>query len=353
VKLSTLFENLPHARTQLAIGADGDTFVRLHFLYAAKATGLLDQLHEWTGRDGLVKTLGVQQPELLDALLELGVALKEFACDGERYRLRGARAKAFATPDGDALAALVEEYVTYHGPAYRELAARMLDGAPPGDYLNGRGQMIARSSRIFEPFVRDFVETLVAGAGALNLLEIGCGSGVYLHYAAQANPQARGIGIDLQADVVRATSANLRTWGLDTRFTVMQADIRVPPGELNGPFDLLTLYNNIYYFPVAERPALLRGLHARLAPGGRLALVSVFQAPTVSAASFDLMLRSTAGCAPLPRLDELIVQLHDADFGEVRTSRLMPGQPFYGVVASATAAGSRPGSDRSPSPPAG
>jgi SAM-dependent methyltransferase len=58
------------------------------------------------------------------------------------------------------------------------------------------------------------------------MLEVGCGSGIYLHHAACANPQATGIGIDLQKDVIAETSKRLVEWGLAPRFRVMYADIR-------------------------------------------------------------------------------------------------------------------------------
>jgi SAM-dependent methyltransferase len=319
-----------HRRAQLLLSRDAAAFARLHFLHAAAACGLLAALHDWTARDALGQQLRVARPELLDALLALGVALRELARDGKRYRLAGRRARAVAADD--ALEAVVTEYVTYHAQAYLDLPAQ-LAGAPPADFLDGKGPLIARSSRVFEPFMREFVQRLVAGRGPLRLLEIGCGSGVYLRCAAEANPQAHGAGIDLQAEVVANTARSLAVWGLAERFQVVHADVRALPPALAGPFDLITLYNNVYYFPVAERPALLGGLRARLAPGGALALTSMFQGDSVAAANFDLLLRATAGCAPLPDLAELTAQLRAAGFGAVEATPLLPGQPFYGLVA--------------------
>src|SRR5215211_7886926 len=145
---------------------------------------------------------------LLASLLEMGVLLGELGQAKGRYRLRGARARALSRPDGDPLAALIQEYLTYHNSVYRELAAR-LRGAPVGDYLAGTGTLIARSSRITEPFIAHFIRSVVKPRGPLRILEVGCGSGVYLHHAALVNPQSTGVGLDMQADVVEHARGNL------------------------------------------------------------------------------------------------------------------------------------------------
>jgi hypothetical protein len=70
-----------------------------------------------------------------------------------------------------------------------------------------------------------------------------------------------------------------------------------------------------------------------LAPGGTLAIVGSVQGATAMTADFDLALRSTEGCAPLPRLNELKKQLLAAGFREVNTTKLIPTEPFYGITA--------------------
>ena len=323
---------VPRLWAQLQIRQDAATFFRLHFLYAALDCGLLAALRTPRAKPELILLLEVRQPELLDPLLAMGVLLGELGQTKGRYRLRGARARALSRPDGDPLAALIQEYLTYHNAVYRGLAAR-LRGAPPGDYLAGTGTLIARSSRITEHFVAHFIRSVVPSRGPLRILEVGCGSGVYLRHAARRNPQSSGVGLDMQADVVEHARANLARWGLRDRFAIIQADIRRPPAEVAGPFDLITLYNNIYYFPPEQRPALFRALGARLAPHGTFALVSSLQGPSLATVDFDLTLRSTRGCTPLPTLAELTEQLRQGGFRQVTTTQLIPLEPFYGVVA--------------------
>jgi cyclopropane fatty-acyl-phospholipid synthase-like methyltransferase len=163
---------------------------------------------------------------------------------------------------------------------------------------------------------------------------MGCGSGVYLRYAAERNRDATGIGVDLSTDVADATRARIAEWGLGGRFEIRAGDIRSLSSDAVGTFDLVTSYNNIYYIPTGDRVALLRHLRSMLRPGGRLALVSMFQGKSSTACNFDLALRSTAGCAPLPRLGELQRHFAEAGFDAVRTAHLVPSEPFYGVVGS-------------------
>lgn len=323
---------LPDLSAQLGLARDAEAFVRLHFLYAASIAGILGRLGSWTSRGELARQINAAHVDVLDALLEVGVALRELARDGDHFRICGKRSAALAKGRGDALSAVIEECVTYHAAVYRDFPKRLCNGLA-GDYLTGKGEMVARSSRVLEPFMVEFVRQRVAGKGAVRMLEIGCGSGVYLRHAAEANPAATGLGIDIQEGVVRETSARLVEWGLDGRFDVLRADIRKPAPELVGPFDLITLYNNIYYFAPEERVALLDGLRKRLRPGGSLALTSMFQAGTTAAANFDLVLRSTCGCSAMGTLGQLVEQLHESRYANVVTDRLIPGQPFYAVTA--------------------
>lgn len=116
----------------------------------------------------------------------------------------------------------------------------------------------------------------------------------------------------------------------------MQADIRKPPAQLGGPFDLITLYNNIYYFPPAERAALLASLRVMLTPNGALVLSSLMQGKgkNVFAANFDLVTSSMLGCYRVPDKDELEAQLREAGFHEVHAMRLIPGEAYFGLMAS-------------------
>ncbi|MDD3655078.1 MAG: class I SAM-dependent methyltransferase, partial [Desulfotomaculaceae bacterium] len=237
------------------ISQDFLAFHRIHFFYAAFESGLLDALQLPTDRDELIVRLGVKHPEILDSLLELGVLLEELSLFDGYYKITGQYTKLLM--EKDALGAVMRQMVMVNGPVFRRLAER-LQGGPPGDYLSGTGGMLAHSARLLEPLVADFLSDELVKDRPLNILEVGCGTGIYLKHAALINPRAFGVGLDMQEDVIKLADANLADWGIDDRFKVIKADIRHPLPELAGPFDVILLLNNIFYFTPAERSALLR-----------------------------------------------------------------------------------------------
>src|SRR5689334_9994269 len=123
---------LPHFAAQAGIDRDMNAGIRLNFLHAACSSGLLKQLREWKQRSELRP-----QIETLGAMLDVGVALGELKRDGDRYRVSGKRALALASPDGDSLVALLEEFLTYHTAVYQDFGNLPAPGGK-GDYLAGK-----------------------------------------------------------------------------------------------------------------------------------------------------------------------------------------------------------------------
>jgi len=311
---------------------DAVGFVRLHYLAVAIELGLPEALRQGPATDGdLGARLGIGNQALFTAFLRLGAALGELRCRAGRWSLHGRRSTALAVPSADTMRAMVEEAMRYDAAVYAGLAAH-LRGAPPGDYLHATGTVIARASRLVEPVLAPLVRSLVAQRHPQRLLDVGCGSGVYLVHAAAASPQLRGLGIELDAGVAGMARARLAEAGVAERFEVRQGDVR--GAELPAAsFDLVLLFQNVYYFAVAERPDLLRRLRGLLAPGGALVLASLFAGRSLAAAHYDLLFRATAGCGPLPGRQELGRQLRDAGFTTTRWVQLMPLTSFHAIVA--------------------
>ncbi len=323
----------PHLRARLLLMGDAKAITRAYFLSSAQRAGILAALDgEPASADHLAASLRIERPELLSALLRLGVFLKELSLDGGRYRISGARAKAFLGEGGDGLAAMTEEMTTIYSSVFEHLPST-LRGGLFADYLESSAELVARSSRILEPFLKEFVHHVVPAGRPMRLLEIGCGSGTYVRHAAERNPRLTGVAVDLREDVVRTAAANLASWGVGNRFRVIAADIRTPPPDLGAPFDLVTLYNNIYYFDPAEWPELFRRIRGWLAPGGALALVSMMRGDSLGALEFDIACRCTEGLAPLPRLNNLTVSLRVSGFHNIESTKLVPGESVYGIVA--------------------
>jgi cyclopropane fatty-acyl-phospholipid synthase-like methyltransferase len=193
------------------------------------------------------------------------------------------------------------------------------------------GELIARSSRVLEAFQAEFIRSTMPARGALRLIEIGCGSGVYLRYAAERNNTLTALGVELQSDVAEMARTNLRGWGLEFRVKVETGDIREKAP--NEPFDIATLYNNIYYFPVEERVNLLQHIGNFLRPGGFLLLTTCCQGGSLGAEALNLWGAATQGAGRLPAADEMVRQLHEAGYSTVKTKNLVPGDRFVAFQA--------------------
>ena len=224
---------------------DWQAFVRMHFVYAALQSGLLEALSAPSSRDQLVKKLNVKRPEILDALLDVGLSVKELAHKNGTYSIKGKRCKAVRSNEGDILAAMIQANITYYSSAYRNAADRM-HGAPLGNDLDKMGGLVARFAGIGEPLIRDFMTTIVTGKDPMMVLDVGCGSGVFMQSIYNANQKASGVGIDIDEEVVDQAKQNMENWGLSNKFRIIAGDILDPPEGLEGPFDLITLYNIIY-----------------------------------------------------------------------------------------------------------
>lgn len=324
---------LKNLRATVGILGDSRALSRIRFLRAAEQVGLLDKLAVPVTAEELVSALNIGDPGLLHGLLELGVAVGELRKRGGRYSLNGSRIRALATSDGDALRGFTGEVADYHGDVYRDLPA-LLSGRKRGDYLGAYDELVARSSRLLEPYIARFVRAVVTERTTRTLLEIGCGTGIYVYHAARACPQLRAVAIEMSERVAAMAAGNFTAWGLADRCSVRHADIRhADTTDLGGPFDVITLHNNVYYFAPAEQERLFADLRSRLAPGGRLVLTSMFAGKAVDAAEFDLVLRATAGCWPLPERTALRDALQAAGYRKVALRRLLITGPLFGVIA--------------------
>jgi cyclopropane fatty-acyl-phospholipid synthase-like methyltransferase len=116
----------------------------------------------------------------------------------------------------------------------------------------------------------------------------------------------------------------------------VDGDIRSPSVDLKGPFDLIMLFNVIYYFPPEERPTLLKRLHSMLSPDGAIVTAMHFSShgKDMGAANLNLVNSSVKGLTPLPDLDETIILFREAGLSKTVLRRLLPATSFHGIVAS-------------------
>jgi len=312
-------------------------FYRLVWLVTAFREGLLERL---AGRPASLGELASEMAldpadhDWLRAWLELGLRLRELRLDGDRYELRGYLARRLVRPENDAIAAILEEVATLHHMLVletpRRLACRQRFALADQD-----GVLVARSSPLVRPFVHEAVDEVVARRGAFRLLEVGAGSGTYIRHAAERNPDLTALGLELQPEVAEFANANLGEWGIAARAHVEKGDVR--EREPEAVFDLVTFHNNVYYFPVDERVALLRHALAFLKPGGKLLLTTACSGGGLMSVGLDIWSAGTERCGRLPAPEELLAQIREAGFVGARARRLVPGQSYYAFFATRAA----------------
>ncbi|HEX6822478.1 MAG TPA: class I SAM-dependent methyltransferase [Candidatus Sulfotelmatobacter sp.] len=307
-------------------------FYQLNYLVAAKESGVLEllvnapksfeQLAEVYCRDEKAR-------EALGAWLALGVRLGYLRLDGRGYALKGL-AKRLALPQNDAAIALLQEASGLHSKLISQTLRKLRNGKL-WKLEDQDGEIVARSSRIMEAFQTEAIDRFFPSSGIASLLEIGCGSGFYIKYAADRNPSLTAVGLELQPTVAEAARRNISEWGLAGRVRIEAGDIWLKaPDEC---FSMVTLYNNIYYFPVEGRVSLLEHVRRFIKPGGFLLLITCCQGGSLAVEVLNLWGAATLSGGRLPNKKELVSQLRQSGFQNVQTVRLAPGEELFAFQA--------------------
>lgn len=304
-------------------------FYRLGYIAALVNNGYFQTLADAPkSLDEIMVEMGIakEQSEGLAAWLQVGIRLKEVRFGAGKYQLNGVSQQLARLVENDALLAITQEVATLHYKLILETPAKLKSGEKwtLGDQ---DGELIARSSRILEPLQNEVIERIFPTTKPLRLLEIGCGSGIYIKQAAARNPQLAAVGVELQSAVVEMARQNIENWQLQERVRIEAGDIRTK--EYSSEFDIVTLYNNIYYFPVEERVALLKHLRSFLKVGGYLILITGCQGGQPPTELLNLWSATTEGCGRLPEAEEMVEQMIAAGFEHVQKQKLMPGDAFY------------------------
>jgi SAM-dependent methyltransferase len=151
------------------------------------------------------------------------------------------------------------------------------------------------------------------------VLEIGFGPGVAIAALVRAGA-AHVYGIDHSAVMLRQASRRNAAAIRAGRVTLVNAPVDQLPAALDGPFDAILAVNSLgFWGDAAGRLADLRG---RLAPGGRMAIVSQPRCPGATAGTS----RSAAG--------EAENLLRSAGFTQTRTETLPLSPPVICVIAA-------------------
>jgi len=333
MKLTTFIKLLSSGQSSLIFGLlkTGNEFYRASFISAALSRGVYDHFNEGKASfENLCEKMGISNREGLWAWLELGVSLGELKRVGNEFQIIGKMSRALLKLDNDAFKALLQEIVDYHYVYVMDTPTTLrrqewfpFDEVP--------GELVARSSRVNEPFIFEAVDAVIPRQGDFQLLEVGCGSGIYIQRACTRNPELNAVGLELQEKVAAVARKNIEAWRLGNRVTIEHADMRNYSG--GQKFDLVTLHQNIYYFPVQERENLFRRLKEYLKPGGQVLLTSVCQGGGPGIQALNIQVSTTEGFSPLPNSDQLCQQLKAAGFVEVKAWRFVPFESLWAFSA--------------------
>jgi SAM-dependent methyltransferase len=164
-----------------------------------------------------------------------------------------------------------------------------------------------------------WVVSLLGGRPADRILEIGFGPGLAVAELARAGA-GHVYGIDHSAVMLRQAARRNAAAIRAGRVTLINASVDQLPAALDGPFDAILAVNSLRFWPApGERLAELR---ERLAPGGRIAIVSQPRCPGATAGTS----RSAA--------DEIENLLRSAGFAQLSTETLPLSPPVVCVLAT-------------------
>ncbi|WP_369132042.1 methyltransferase domain-containing protein [Modestobacter sp. I12A-02662] len=319
--------NLP---ARLRATREGQSAVRLQVVAAALETGVLDALADRPGTtDDLAERTGASDTALLAAFLRVLAAAGLVQADRAGWRLTR---QGRVVLDDDLVRASYEAFGGFHTGLYRDLY-RQLAGGPSRRDVTERGEVIARVSAAFEPFVHAVLTRTVLERRPRRVLDIGCGAGLELATMLEAAPDAEGVGVDIDEPSVALARRTLGARGLAGRATVLHGDVRRLTEQV-AEVDLALLANVVYYVPLSDRVAFLRDLRRLLAPGGVLLVVTTAATPALFSRHFDLLLRAQEGAMELPDAEEMGTQLAEAGFDPGPPQRIAPGTPIVAVAAT-------------------
>ncbi len=173
-----------------------------------------------------------------------------------------------------------------------------------------------------QPMVAEEIGAAYRFGGHRRILDIGGGDGTFLATIAARAPGASLVLLDVPPVALQAR-ARLASAGLAGRADAIGGDFRTDP--LPAGADLVTLVRVLHDHDDAVVAALMRRVHAALAPGGRILIAEPMTATRgaerMGAAYFGVYLLAMGQGRPR-RSDELVAMLRDAGFVRPRVLRM-------------------------------
>jgi 2-polyprenyl-3-methyl-5-hydroxy-6-metoxy-1,4-benzoquinol methylase len=115
------------------------------------------------------------------------------------------------------------------------------------------------------PFICPFGALIAEVPGGSNILDIGCGAGLYLGLLASFGRIREGIGFDASAPAIAAAQKMARKVA-PLRLNFCERDVKEPWPD--GTFDVVSLIDVMHHVPQPARETVLQRAADRVRPGG-------------------------------------------------------------------------------------
>lgn len=136
----------------------------------------------------------------------------------------------------------------------------------------GAGKLL----QIYRPYICPFEEILPHMPQNADVLDVGCGGGLFLGLAAEGGFLRRGLGFDANASVIELAQKLEITAG-DVTFRHLDVEAPWP----DGPFDVVTMIDVMHHIPPAAQDGIFELVTQRLKPGGAFIYKDINAADTL------------------------------------------------------------------------
>ena len=153
-----------------------------------------------------------------------------------------------------------------------------------------------------------------------DILDLGCGEGVFLKELLSMNPHSSGIGVEIQPSIADVAKAEMRDAGLGERVRIHVGDVR--NFKTDRRFDIVLINSLLHYLPEKQRGSIVKKSHGWLKTGGCVAILeqpgyegtALRKRPRLGIMEmvFLIMERTT-----LPTEKEILSYLEGAGFGGI------------------------------------
>lgn len=320
--LLTFIRSYP-LRLVLSLDREATRFYRATFLAALVAQPFAKQMaSEKMSLSTLCGLLDLAEPcPELEAWLDLGVSLNLLSRSGQRFGIRSRLARRLVLGP-DAWCGFYRTRTEIFHNYILDTPALLVRGERL-EIEDRHGELYAQSSRTVEPVLIDVAHNYAKAAPSkCTVLEVGCGSGCYIHAAAQANPDLRFIGLEPQASIASLARENMRKWNLTKRVEILDTGLMEYNG--GGRYGIVTLHNLIYYFPMGQRKAILLHLRDLLSPGGLLVITTMVRSSLPGIRAMNLWTIMNKNSGPLPGDGEVERILGSTGFTDICSRELIP-----------------------------